>query len=67
MICGGNAIWNKYVLSFVFSEDSYSFRCFQSDRKLIPDPIRSDRECYQPDDITNVAGTRYVMWLVTLE
>ena len=27
-----------------FSENSNSFRCFQSDRELIPDPRRSDRE-----------------------
>ena len=37
---GGNAIWNKKV----FLEDSYSFRCFQSDGEFIPDPRRSDRE-----------------------
>ena len=35
-IYGGNAIWNKYVE--FFSEDSYSFRCFQSDGEFIPDP-----------------------------
>ena len=40
-IYGGNAILN--VLSF-FSENSYSFRCFQSDREFIPDPKRSNRE-----------------------
>ena len=28
----------------VFSEDIYSFRCFQSDGEIIPDPRRSDRE-----------------------
>ena len=27
-----------------FSENSNSFRCFQSDREFIPDPRRSDRE-----------------------
>ena len=35
-IYGGNAIWNKYFLSF--------FRCFQSDGEFIPDPGRSNRE-----------------------
>ena len=42
-IYGGNAILNKYVLSF-FLENSYSFICFQSDGKFIPDPRRSDRK-----------------------
>ena len=41
-IYGGNAISNKYVLSF--SESSYSFRCFHSDGEFTPDPRRSDRE-----------------------
>ena len=27
-----------------FSEDSYSFSCYQSDGEFIPDPRRSDRE-----------------------
>ena len=31
------------VLSF-FSENSYIFRCLQSDGEFIPDPRRSDRE-----------------------
>ena len=41
-IYGGNAFFNKYVLSF-FSEDTYSFRCW-SDGEFISDPMRSDRE-----------------------
>ena len=31
-------------MTSVFSENSYSFRCFQSDGEFIPDPRRSDRE-----------------------
>ena len=42
VVYGGNAIWNKYVLSFF--RKVASFRCFQSDGEFIPDPRRSDRE-----------------------
>ena len=34
----------EYICLEFFSENSNSFRCFQSDREFIPDPRRSDRE-----------------------
>ena len=34
----------EFGINMLFSEDSYSFRCFQSDGEFIPDPWRGDRE-----------------------
>ena len=35
---------NRTFMVEFFSENSNSFRCFQSDKEFIPDPRRSDRE-----------------------
>ena len=34
----------QFGINMFFSEGSYSFRCFESDGELIPDPRRSDIE-----------------------
>ena len=55
-IYGGNAIRKKYILIF-FSENSYSFRCLQSDGEFIPDPRPAATEKARLPKLSFVLGT----------